>query len=62
MGHYQIPLHEWADQWSLLEMYAGAGLQSADDAWYEVASDFELWDLEGNPYLGGTVDIPKCFD
>ena len=55
-------MQEWADSWSMAEMSAGAGLQSADDAWYEVASDFELWDLSGCSYLGGAIDIAKCVD
>ena len=44
------------------EMYAGAVTLGAEDAWYEVATDFEHWDLNNIPFVGGTVDIAKCCD
>ncbi len=43
-------------------MYAGAGKQGAEDAWYQTMLDLEFLQLDGTPYCGGTADIMKFFD
>jgi hypothetical protein len=55
-------LEEWIHQWEMPEMYAGAGKQGAEDAWYQTMIDLELLQLDGTAYCGGTADIMKFFD
>ena len=44
------------------EFYAGNGNQGAEDAWYAIAGEVEQYKLNEEDYVGGTVDIAKCFD
>ena len=55
-------LEQWIHQWELPDMYAGAGKQGAEDAWYQTMVDLELLQLEGMAYCGGTADIMIFFD
>eukprot|EP00973_Karenia_brevis_P003449 475534-Karenia_brevis.AAC.1 len=43
-------------------MFAGRKEASATEAWYIVAIDLELAKLSGIPYIGGALDLLKCFD
>ena len=55
-------MQDWADSWSLPEMFAGVGNQGAEDAWFGMATQFEKIEMAGIQFCGGTVDIAKCFD
>ena len=44
------------------EMVAGAGNAGAEDAWYQLAVDFDEFTLEENAFCCSTADIAKCFD
>lgn len=55
-------LEPWVNKWTVPEMYAGAGNQGAEDAWYQTLLDLELLNLDCGNYCGGTADIWKLFD
>lgn len=55
-------LQSWVSMWTMNEMYAGAGSQGAEDAWYQTQLDLELLRLEGESYCGGTADTWKFCD
>ena len=52
----------WAHSWGTGEMYAGVGINGAEDAWMDLAILVEHWQLCGTPFSGGDTDIAKCFD
>jgi hypothetical protein len=43
-------------------MYAGVQSVGAEDAWWSTALDLERHEMEGTPYVAGSIDIAKCFD
>ena len=43
-------------------MYAGVGSQGAEDAWYALTSEVETYKMAGEDFVGGAVDVAKCFD
>ena len=55
-------LDGWINEWELPEIYAGAGKQGAEDAWYQTMIDLEYLRLDNTAYCGGTADIMKFFD
>ena len=55
-------LRPWTDSWGMSEFYAGNGNQGAEDAWYAIAGEVEQYKLGDEDFVGGTVDIAKCFD
>ena len=55
-------LQPWINKWAMGEMYAGAGHQGAEDAWYAVAMQMEQMKLKQEEYCGGTADILKFLD
>ena len=60
--HRLHDMEPWTEKWALSRMYAGVGTQGAEDAWYAFATQKGHLDLMGTPYVGGTIDISKCFD
>ena len=55
-------MKDWTDQWGMNEFYAGTGNQGAEDAWFALAGEIEHYKLCGEDFVGGAVDIAKCFD
>eukprot|EP00973_Karenia_brevis_P020205 2773056-Karenia_brevis.AAC.1 len=43
-------------------MYGGMPGVGAEDAFYTTALDKELCILQGQPFVGGSLDLYKCFD
>lgn len=55
-------MEQWISTWAVPDMYASTTGQGATDAWYTLLVDFELKDLQGVPYCGGTVDIQNLIE
>eukprot|EP00973_Karenia_brevis_P093384 12417085-Karenia_brevis.AAC.1 len=55
-------LRPWINSWKLDCMFGGMEGVGADDAWYTTALDKEFCVLSGKPFIGGSVDLFKCFD
>jgi hypothetical protein len=52
----------WVQQWANKHLYAGVPGLGAADGWYNTSLLLELYMLKGIPFVGGAVDIMKCFD
>ena len=50
-------MQPWINKWAMGEMYAGAGHQGAEYAWYKVALHIENMRLQETEYCGGTAAI-----
>ena len=55
-------LQPWSKGWQVDCRYAGLKGRSADDAWMLSSLDPEFAKIKGIPYLGGALDLFKCFD
>ena len=55
-------LDEWTAKWALPQMFAGAGNNGAEDAWWCTSVTFEYLRHRGDHITGGVADILKCFD
>ena len=55
-------LREWVLRWAPDECFAGVPGKGAADAWWAEGAELEVLRLSGVPYVGGMVDLVKCFD
>eukprot|EP00973_Karenia_brevis_P012655 1716889-Karenia_brevis.AAC.1 len=52
----------WIHSWQLDCMYGGMEGVGAEDAWYTTALEKELSIIENRAFVGGSLDLFKCFD
>eukprot|EP00973_Karenia_brevis_P018192 2498469-Karenia_brevis.AAC.1 len=57
-----LNLGKWISSWQTTEMFAGRPGAGAQDAWYLAALDLEQAQVLDADYVGGTLDLFKCFD
>eukprot|EP00973_Karenia_brevis_P045649 6322247-Karenia_brevis.AAC.1 len=55
-------LQPWIDLWSDGNMFAGIQGRSAEDAWYLTSLDSEHSQVFNEEFIGGALDLYKCFD
>ena len=55
-------LYEWVPQWANEAIYAGIPGLGAADGWFQTAITLEHCHITNTPFIGGAVDILKCFD
>lgn len=55
-------LASWVSLWATDHMFAGVAGRGASDRWYQTAILLERCQLTASPFVGGAVDILKCFD
>eukprot|EP00973_Karenia_brevis_P003732 515577-Karenia_brevis.AAC.1 len=55
-------LGPWIDSWAEDSMFAGVPGRSAEDAWYITSLEAEHAQVTTSDFLGGALDLYKCFD
>eukprot|EP00973_Karenia_brevis_P034530 4763372-Karenia_brevis.AAC.1 len=55
-------LEPWIQSWSLESMFAGIPGRSAEDAWYLTGLEAEAAQVHHEEFIGGALDLFKCFD
>eukprot|EP00973_Karenia_brevis_P034687 4786751-Karenia_brevis.AAC.1 len=55
-------LQPWASTWITPHMHAGRAGYGAEQAWFVTSLELEYSHLAHLPYIGGALDLYKCFD
>ena len=55
-------LYPWVQTWANSHMFAGIPGLGAADGWFATAIHLEHLTTSHTAYMGGAVDIMKCFD